>query len=156
MSALGYGEARASAHWLLDLEVGGRVYRFADSPIEVSTDNGDTLSYREGLQPIETSSKRDGAAQQTQAISLKSGVDWALLEARGHSIERSPCTLRRWHSGLTYERARVQLEGMALDVLAPLLDSVRHQDREDLIRGDRVLRRDAVEPAPGQVHRGLP
>jgi len=114
--AVAHTEARKRAHWLLDLTVGGTVYRFSDLPLTVDDDRGATWTYQEGLPDLAPPLTRDGAAEITIGLELQSTVDWALLESRGLPIDRSPVVLRRWWEGTTLERSRVYLRGLALGI----------------------------------------
>lgn len=91
--------------WLLDLEIGGRLWRFAEAPALVSS-AGEEYSYDGGL------SVGDVPASATEAaVRVDAGVDWAALAARGLDLEAGAATLRRWVVGQPLERARVYLAG---------------------------------------------
>ncbi len=105
---------RAPAHWLLDLEVHGRVFRYGSSPVEVSTAAGDTLAYVSGLGDLELPLVGDGTIGRSIPLTLDDETDWPLLESRGQSPHRSSGVLRWWREGQTIEEARVVLRGVAL------------------------------------------
>lgn len=111
--SIGYADAQRPAHWLLDIEIGGVVYRFASSALEVTDAAGDTHRYLEGLSDPQASLVQDGAAESSAQIGIASETDWAKLEARGYTLERAPGILRRWWEGTTLDRARVYLRGLA-------------------------------------------
>jgi len=100
--------------YLLDLEIGGHVYRYATEGVTLSTADGRTLRYLEGLaEPGLTYGSVVGVSDATVAVELLAeGVDWALLVARGHVLDRCPAVLRRWYPGRVLERARVLLRGL--------------------------------------------
>ena len=114
--SLGYTEAAKPAHWLLDLEIAGGVWRFASSDVEVTDDDGETFSYRAGLQTPDIGLVQDGGAEASTGITIDTQDDWARIEARGHNLERGRGTLRRWWEGTTLERARVYLRGLSTGI----------------------------------------
>ncbi len=100
--------------YLLDLTVGGHVHRYATETVEVTTASGETLRYLEGLgEPGLTYGSVFGVADASVAVEILGEVDWALLVARGHALDRCPCVLRRWYPGRVLERARVVLRGLS-------------------------------------------
>ena len=111
-----YAEARGRPYWLLDLEVAGTVYRFASAAVSVIDAGGVSHQYREGLAEPAASLVQAGAAESSVALSVLSGVDWALIESQGHTLERARGILRRWWAGGVLERSRVYLRGLALDI----------------------------------------
>jgi hypothetical protein len=99
------------AVWLLDLDIGGRIYRFASKKVEVVDVAGLAYSYDSGLGEL-TIGLDDGAATKTVALTLQTGVDWALIKARGQTLELQRGVLRRWFTGQTLERATVVIVGL--------------------------------------------
>lgn len=97
-------------HWLLDIDVGGAVYRFADTDVDV--DEGDiTHEYAAGLEDLEVTI---GESPTTVAITLEpfaGGVSWAQLVSRGADLAAGTATLRRWHEGQDGREARVVATG---------------------------------------------
>lgn len=84
-----------SGVWLLDLDVGGRVERYATEEVVVTSSTGETFRYRGGLTPLVRSL---GAGQDQQGFEVDDSVtDWGELEARGESIEWARATLRWWY-----------------------------------------------------------
>ncbi|GAF72621.1 unnamed protein product, partial [marine sediment metagenome] len=128
---IGYGEAAKPSHWLLELQVGGVLYRVATSPVVVANDAGTSYRYEGGLaDPGMLPLIADGGAQQSVRVSLDIDEDWALQEARGVSLERCEGVLRHWHEGTTLERARIQLRGLSA--------SAKYGSREDGLSFDLV------------------
>ena len=103
--------------WLLDFNVGGLPFRFAESRVVVLTEDGEQLQYSEGLGELELSVVQD--AEPTQRVTISSSVDWALLVAQGNPLDLGRATLRRFFTGQTFERTRVQLRG---DIESPGYD----------------------------------
>lgn len=97
--------------WLLDLQISGRVYRFADRPIDVDTFAGDTLRYDEGLAPLIWSSATDGAVDFSVPIEVVSSAMWAQLVSDFVRVERAPAVLRRLRVGDLLEDARTIVSG---------------------------------------------
>lgn len=96
--------------WLLDLDVGGRVYRFASEAVSVTDASGDVYRYESGLGDFAVSV--DGGAAKSLPVTISAGVDWALIEARGQSLELQTAIVRRWYPGTVLERATVILRGL--------------------------------------------
>lgn len=103
--------ATSRVHWLLELEIGGEVHRFADDSVVVLDELGNAYQYLPGLDT-------DALPPDPEAVGfvVNAGIDWARLLARGHSFERRPAVLRRWYEGQTLDDARVVLEGVTEDV----------------------------------------
>ena len=101
----------AAGHWLIDLHLGGRVLRFATAPLEVVTDGGGVIQYREGLADFSHGESSAGSADLSISVSIDAGEAWADLSARFLILERSRAVIRRYHDGQTLERARVLLDG---------------------------------------------
>ena len=97
--------------WILDIEVSGHVYRFADEPAEVINSQGDVLVYREGLSKIEHSTASDGSTDLAIPIEINSEVMWAQAVADYRRVERASAVLRRWGVGSGFDSARVVLSG---------------------------------------------
>jgi hypothetical protein len=114
--SLSYSEAAKPAHWLLDIEIAGSMYRYASSAVTVTDDSGAQYEYEEGLSNPSIGLVQDGAAEMSVGITLASEEDWALIEARGYNLERARGVLRRWWEGTTLERARVYLRGLSTGV----------------------------------------
>lgn len=107
--------ARAAAHWLLELDVHGRVYRWAEAPVSVATVAGDTLRYAEGLDAdLTLPLVEEGTLSRRVQLRVEDDTDWPLLESRGQSPHRAPAVLRWWREGQTLEDARVVIRGLAL------------------------------------------
>lgn len=96
--------------WLLDLDVGGRVYRFASEGVIVSDADGESYRYESGLG--ELSITLTGGAAKSLPVTLSTDVDWALIEARGQSLELQSAIVRRWFPGTVLERATVIIRGL--------------------------------------------
>jgi hypothetical protein len=98
------------AHWLLDLEVGGTVYRFADTDLEV--DEGSlTHLYASGLSDLEITIGEGPTVTRFEIEPYAGGVSWALLVARGASLSAATVTIRRWCEGQDRAAALVVVRG---------------------------------------------
>jgi hypothetical protein len=101
-----------TTHWLVDLQIGGRIYRYAQQELDVTTNAGATLHYSSGLGALDLSG---GSALTMGDASASFDVtaleDWALLASRGLQLDGGHGVIRRWTEGTTYERARVMLRG---------------------------------------------
>ncbi len=108
------GRTTAEGIWLLDLVVGGHTYRFATEGVEVEDASGLSFEYAEGLaEPGLSYGSLYGVGDASVTVSvLAEAVDWALLVAEGHALDRCPAILRRWYPGRVLERARVALRGL--------------------------------------------
>lgn len=107
------------AHYLLDLEVGGRRFRYADRPLEIPTADGRVLRYDPGLTPLDgLSLQRDGASEYEVSIELLVSADWPTLSARRQEITGAAATLRRWYTGQVLEEGIIIAKGTV--VAAPI------------------------------------
>jgi hypothetical protein len=100
--------------WLLDMDVGGRVERFATRAVEVFTAAGERFVYRAGLGELRTSISDASSSTFSVAVEIDAepeGSSWAQLSAEGLEPDRRPGTLYRWTPGDELERARVILRG---------------------------------------------
>lgn len=90
--------------WLLDYDVGGRVFRYATERAEPSDAEGDAFLYEPGLDDVSV-----GAlymlGRRSQRVTLKTSDDWALIDARGIRLDDREATLRVWFSGDALELA---------------------------------------------------
>ena len=100
---MSWQEVTTEAVWLLELQVAGAVYRFADQAVEV-----EGYLYNSGLSDLTVGEA--GAADQSVPIELVTQVDWAGLEAEGYTIERAPVVLKRYREGA----AAVWVQGLAI------------------------------------------
>lgn len=91
--------------WLLDLEIDGQPYRWADSVLDVDAADGSVLVYRPGL--ADPGALAQGATDVEISITDDS-VDWPSLVAE---LEGVRATLRRWVEGTTWEEAEVYAYG---------------------------------------------
>jgi hypothetical protein len=96
--------------WLLDLSVGGVVYRYSTSAADVRTASGRVLSYLAGLADFEL--RLDGLEESQGLEVLDLRQSWALLAARGDGLDRQSAVLRYWESGDEIERARLVIDGV--------------------------------------------
>lgn len=134
--------------WLLDLEVGGRVHRYATEAVDVTTASGSTVRYLEGLSaPGLTFGSVAGVDDASVAVEVLGEVDWAEAVADGHTLDRCPCTLRRWFPGRTLERARIVLRGVSS---APVYGAQGEPLSVSIVRSMRDQTR-TIPPSQGVV-----
>jgi hypothetical protein len=99
--------------WLLDMEVGGHVYRYATEAVDVTDVQDRTFHYLEGLsEPGLSFGSVLGSEGASAALEIVAAVDWPLIVQRGHNLDRCPAVLRRWYSGRVLERAAVVIRGL--------------------------------------------
>ena len=110
--------------WLFELQIDGRVERFATRAVAVSSDSGD-LMFRDGLGEVslDLAAVVSGGEISTAILiaadwleGLAVGGGWSVLVAAWHSLEGSTGVLRRWVPGTAYEDARIMLRGELQDV----------------------------------------
>jgi hypothetical protein len=99
--------------WLLELQIGGRLLRYATRDVTVTDGRDRTYRYKGGLADL--SLTLDGLQEQTGLAITDRAVDWALLVRRGEALTRGQATLRYWVPGELLERALVALEGVLSD-----------------------------------------
>jgi hypothetical protein len=95
-------------HWLLELELDGRVYRWSVERQEVEDASGQTWVYRAGLEDLETAE----GDEPTVSV-VDESVDWPAL---GPEVDGRPAVLRRWEEGTALEEAQVVARGVAVSV----------------------------------------
>jgi len=113
-------EQGSTAYWLLDLTWAGRTWRIADSDVEVTDADGDTLVYFAGLDDVDVSEDlADPADGTATSVSVSLDVlfpeDVAALVARGFDLSSSRGQLSRWVDGTTHEERRVVIDGIVED-----------------------------------------
>lgn len=107
-------------HWLLDITIAGRVFRFADDYLEVTSADGTVYAY-EGQLPADLTIEREvaGVGQlpslQSASFEVFLPVDIAEVVARGHSIAAGRGELSLWLEGEDYETRGVTLTGLLDD-----------------------------------------
>ncbi len=95
--------------WLLDLQVGGQVLRYATRAVEVLDHRGVSRLYRAGL--VDLGLTLDGLEEGTGLAVVDREVSWPELAAQGEALERARAELRHWTEGETIEEARLALVG---------------------------------------------
>jgi hypothetical protein len=99
--------------WLVDLDVGGLLLRYATRPVTVRDADGVELVYQGGLSDFELTIDD---AQEAQGIEITDrAIQWAALASVGAPLDRCRATLRHWQRGERLEEARVILDGVASD-----------------------------------------
>ena len=97
--------------WLCELELAGRVYRFASESVIVTDDAGTDYLYGPGLDLREVIAEPDSLS-----FSVDSPDDWAQEVNRGHVLEGRAGRVRRHYSGQTLEQSPIILAGLTSDV----------------------------------------
>lgn len=98
-----------SATWLLDLQVGGRVLRYATREVVVTDVRGREYLYRSGLADFEM--MLDGEQEAQGFLVSDRGIDWPQIVADGENLDRATAILRHWEPGELLEGAMVVLSG---------------------------------------------
>lgn len=98
-----------TGHWLLDVELDGRVYRWSVERVEVDNADGDTFVYEVGL---EDPGSADSEAGEADVSVSDPSIDWP---ATARLIEGAPATLRWWTEGTVLERAVCIARGLGRD-----------------------------------------
>lgn len=99
-------------HWLVEVEIGGFVYRASDEDVAVTDANGNVWNYACGLGELAMRISDDGA--DGAAVSLAADVQgtpdgWPSVVLQ--SPQGSPATIRRWVEGQVLDDARVMFDG---------------------------------------------
>lgn len=98
---------------LVDLSLGGQVYRFSTEPLAIVNKNAQTLLYRAGLKIGSVDWSLDtGGDPRSIAITIVSGVDWYKIVEKGGLLEGASVIVRQWVPGQTLEYGRVILRGL--------------------------------------------
>lgn len=90
------------SHWLLEVTIDGRVYRWSEFGVTVDDGSG-SLTYAPGLQSLEA---REG--EQAVVTVSDPSVDWSTL---GRVLEGSDTVLRRWQEDTDFSDATVYAIG---------------------------------------------
>lgn len=99
--------------FLLELDLLGRVYRFADDgPVDVDTRDGRSARWFGGLVVGDVPRHATSLAVE---IVASTGVDWAKLAAQGHDLRTGTARLLRWYDGQVLEEAEVLIVGLVAD-----------------------------------------
>ncbi len=95
--------------WLLDLEVGGRVFRIATERCAVASRLGPTYVYEAGLGDLDLGSGRLLGARSV-SVEITGSEDWSAVGA----LDERRATIRAWESG-TLEQAPVYVSGLTAE-----------------------------------------
>lgn len=101
----------APAHWLLDLVLGGRIYRIADADLEVTTMAGEILDYTAGLADLTITIADNGMEPTAIQIGPWPSDSWGDLVADGADLASATATLRRWWEGSTWNTSELVASG---------------------------------------------
>lgn len=142
-----YADLRSGrAHWLLELEVNGAWRRYASAGLEVTSYDGTTYRYREGVDPLNVALSSAGSVDAAQGITLYAEDQWDELARLGVVMSRSRAVLRHWVEGTALEDALVIIRGRVYGWTY----EERHQPvRFSIRRSVRELSR--TFPSPGMV-----
>jgi len=142
----------ASLWWVASLSVGGRVYRWAESPLEVTSDDGD-LAIAGGLQNAAISQVAPwmGGAPESRQVSLDLmpsavGMNPASLLSSRYMLDRAPVEVALWRAGDAWEERQVLLQGLVVGYDWGGPDEVLTIEGEESAQQDRGLL-----PFPGAV-----
>lgn len=105
----------APAHWLLDLTIGGLVYRLADTDLEIFSSSGDVFEYMAGLPELSITIGADGMDATAIEIGPWRSDSWAELVQLGADLGAGMALLRRWYEGTVIELAEPFAEGQILE-----------------------------------------
>ena len=131
--------------WLLDLTLGGTVFRFATKAASAS-DGTYTRVYSAGLQPVTVDIGGDGPSGRSVALTVDAvpqGYDgWLDVPGIRGMLEAGSAVLRRWREGEDLRKARVMARGSLTNPsvsrgAAPLVLSLESPPWAD---GTRVIR----------------
>lgn len=92
-------------HWLVELDLEGRIYRWSVAPVEVDDDH----LYRGGLSDLALELGQGSVQLQIADAS----VDWPTLAPR---LQGGRATVRRWLEGEVFDQALVFVDGDIVDV----------------------------------------
>lgn len=110
-----YRRTDAPAHWLLDLMLGGRVYRLADADLEIISSVNGTIEYAAGLPDLAITLGGDGMESLGIQIGPWPGDSWAELAELGADLGSGSALLRRWYEGTLLEQAEAFAQGQILE-----------------------------------------
>lgn len=98
--------------FLIEFSIGGRVYRYADTPATVTKEDGSAVLFSTGLE-LEDVSFVSGEEISPKSVKIKiaSSQDWAYLDNEGYQFEYAEATIYRWAPGITLERSDILCRG---------------------------------------------
>lgn len=130
-------------HWTLTVSWAGRTFRWASSPLTIETASGETLSFEDGLEPVDY----EDALQGLGVASLRSipveihfppEVDVAEWIALGHDLASATGEVSIWSEGTVWEERRVLLSGPVREPEYGGIDEPVSFSVEDAITTDRA------------------
>lgn len=133
----GLSASLAAPVWLLDLEVGGAIYRYATAATEIGG-----YRYSPGLSALSMGSTRT-LGSRTVDVTISAPVDWSLIEARGIPLADRKVTIRLLHPGDVWEQSRIYLVGYTQGVeYGPLGEPLSFTASEEVERRAWMLPND--------------
>lgn len=102
------------AHYLLDLEVEGAIYRFSDQQLEI-VEGQRTVQYQAGLSALAIEVGEGPTAIAIELEPYAGAAQWQELVRRGALLDRASATVRRWYEGTAGELAQVIAQGFTVE-----------------------------------------
>lgn len=127
-------------YWLLTIQFAGVAIRLSTDQVDVTTADGDVLSYEAGLDAIDLEEAidlfGDSAGQLSIGLEFFSPVSIASLVAKGYDLSSARGELARWTYGTDYEARRVVLSGRLVDPEFAADDEVIKASLEEMLIND--------------------
>lgn len=97
---------------LLDLELGGRVYRFATEALDIDDADGVATHYTAGLDSPRFAEELHRREPSVSIRIIDPSTNWAqVILGDGHDITTATATLSQWRAGLTLGQRRLLVSG---------------------------------------------
>lgn len=129
-------------HWCLTVSWAGRTFRWASSPLTVETASGETISFDDGLEPVDYEDSLQGLGVASLRsipveIHFPPEVDVAEWIALGHDLATATGEVSIWSEGTVWEERRVLLSGPVREPEYGSADEPVSFSVEDAVASDR-------------------
>jgi len=131
-------------HWCLTVEWAGQTFRWATSPLEIETEDGEVLSFDDGLDPIDYEDSLQGlgvasARSIPVEVFFPPEVDVSEWIARGYDLASATGEVALWSEDTVWEERRVVLAGPVREPEYGSVDEPVSFSVEDALQVDRTL-----------------
>lgn len=131
-------------HWTLTVSWAGRTFRWASSPLTIETEDGEALSFEDGLEPVDYEDSLQGLGVASLRsipveIHFPPEVDVAEWISQGHDLATATGEVSIWSEGTVWEERRVLLQGPVREPEYGGRDEPVSFSVEDSLRVDRSL-----------------
>jgi len=129
-------------HWTLTVTWAGQTFRWATSPLEIETEAGETLSFDDGLDPIDYEDSLQGlgvasARSIPVEVFFPPEVDVSEWISRGYDLASATGEVALWSEDTVWEERRVVLQGPVREPEYGSIDEPVSFSIEDALQSNR-------------------